>query len=80
MTHLDRTKMAENDIIIEKCTTKNTAKQYICYIRRYVEEYPVTATGVMTGKTPAVIKATIKRKFTKYKIDVSKYNIIVKGE
>ena len=80
MNHLDRTKVTENNIVIEKCTTKNVAKQYVCYVRRYVDEYPVTARGVMTGKSPAVIKATIKRKFTEFNIDISKYNIIVKGE
>lgn len=80
MTHLDRTKVTDNDIVIEKCVSKKPCKQYVCYLRRYVDEYPVTARGVMYGKTPAIIRATIKRKFTEFNIDISKYNIIVKGE
>lgn len=78
MNHLDRTKATGNNLVIEKCVSKKLNKQYVCYVRRYVDEYPVTATGVMFGKTPAVVKATIKRKFTEFKIDISKYNIVVK--
>jgi hypothetical protein len=71
----------DNDILIEKLSgSTNPLKQYVCYLRRYVDEYPAIGLGVMYGKTPAVIKATIRRKFTHYKIDINKYNIVVKGE
>lgn len=77
MTHLQRSykDYSDTDIVIEKLLSR-----YVCYLGKYLDDYPTTGKSAMYGKTPAIVKASIKSACKKCNIDISNYNIVVKGE